>query len=152
MPGGLLSKLGAMIAGTGDLDPEADPELALACLLAEAARADGRVEEAEREMAIALLARRGRSREEAAALFARAERLVADAVQLLPWTRAIKDGVPLDERVAVIEQLFAVAFADGRLDPLEDQLIRRVAGLLYVPDRARGQAARRVRARLADGA
>ena len=78
----------------------------------------------------------------------RAEALVAQSVQLLAWTKALKDSVPLAERVDVIAHLFAVAYADGRLDPLEDQLIRRVAGLLYVPDRERGRVHREVRERL----
>ncbi len=127
-------------------DDEAD--LALACLLMEAAAADGRVAEAEREMIARLLGRRGLAPEQVTGLMRRAEDLVSDSVQILSWTKALKDSVPLAERVAVIEHLFAVAYADGRLDPLEEQLIRRVAGLLYVPDRERGRVHRQLRGRL----
>ena len=36
--------------------------------------------------------------------------------------------------------LWKVAYSDGVLDPLEDMLLRRIAGLIHVPDRDRGLA------------
>ena len=47
----------------------------------------------------------------------------------------------------VIEMLWDVAYADGVLDPEEDLLIRRIAGLIYVDDRERVMARQRVLAR-----
>jgi uncharacterized tellurite resistance protein B-like protein len=47
--------------------------------------------------------------------------------------------------------LWEVAYADGRLHHMESSLIRRVAGLLYVPDQDSGAARRRVRERLGLG-
>jgi Tellurite resistance protein TerB len=44
--------------------------------------------------------------------------------------------------------LWEVAYSDGVLTGDEDTLIRRVAGLIYVPDRERGEAKLRVRERL----
>ena len=44
--------------------------------------------------------------------------------------------------------LWEVAYADGVLDPLEDALLRRVAGLIDVSDHERGTARLRVCARL----
>ena len=52
------------------------------------------------------------------------------------------------ERIRVIEMLWEVAYADGVLTGDEDALVRRVAGLLYVSDRDRGEARRRVLKRL----
>jgi uncharacterized tellurite resistance protein B-like protein len=43
--------------------------------------------------------------------------------------------------------LWDVAYADGVLDPEEDLLIRRIAGLIYVDDRERVLARQRVLAR-----
>jgi uncharacterized tellurite resistance protein B-like protein len=50
--------------------------------------------------------------------------------------------------VELIEMLWEVAYADGVLDEYEDSLLRRVGGLIYVPDRERGEARRRVLKRL----
>jgi len=44
--------------------------------------------------------------------------------------------------------MWEVAYADGVLDPHEDMLLRRVAGLIHVPDRDRAAARRRALARL----
>jgi len=48
----------------------------------------------------------------------------------------------------MIELLWQVAFADGNVDMYEANLIRRVAGLIYVSDVDRGRAKKRVEARL----
>ena len=49
--------------------------------------------------------------------------------------------------------LWEVAYADGVLHDYEANLLRRVGGLIYVNDRERGDARRRVLARIdADGA
>jgi len=53
-----------------------------------------------------------------------------------------------EERIGVIELLWDVAYSDGALSGDEDALIRRVAGLIYVSDRDRGDAKQRARKRL----
>ena len=44
--------------------------------------------------------------------------------------------------------LWEVVYADGELHDYEASLLRRIAGLLYVPDRESGEARKRVLARL----
>jgi uncharacterized tellurite resistance protein B-like protein len=44
-----------------------------------------------------------------------------------------------------------VVLVDGELDPLEDTLLRRIGGLIDVPDRERGAARQRVMGRLGLG-
>jgi len=50
--------------------------------------------------------------------------------------------------VELIEMLWEVAYADRVLDEYEDSLLRRVGGLIYVPDRERATARQRVLKRL----
>jgi len=59
------------------------------------------------------------------------------------------ESMDAEERVGLIEMLWKVAYADGVLDPHEDMLVRRIAGLIYVPDRDRGVARRRALEKLA---
>ena len=68
--------------------------------------------------------------------------------QLYAFTRVVKDRFDEIERVDMIEMLWEVAFADGHADDFEHNLIQRVAGLIYVSDRDRGAARKRVMARL----
>lgn len=46
----------------------------------------------------------------------------------------VKRLLGLEERTALVEQLWRVAFADGDLDPYEDHFVRKIAHLLYVPN------------------
>jgi uncharacterized tellurite resistance protein B-like protein len=47
-----------------------------------------------------------------------------------------------------MEMLWEVAYADGTLHELEAQLMRRMAGLIFVDDRANGEARKRALAKL----
>ncbi len=141
---------GAATAGDGDEDDRR--RLAAAALLVHAASVDADYAPVERRRILSLLKTRfGLDAEEAGALAAAAETAVDGAVQILGFTRAIKDGFSYDERVALIEMLWQVVLSDGRLDACEAQLMRRIGGLLYVTDRDRGLARQRAAARLEDG-
>ena len=59
---------------------------------------------------------------------------------LVSYTREVKDNWKLEDRVNVIEMLWSVCLVDGKVEPYEDMLIRKVAGLLYVGDREKNLA------------
>ena len=69
-------------------------------------------------------------------------------VELSTYVRTIKNRFSHDERVELIEMMWTVVYADGRLDDYEANLMRRVAGLLYVSDMESGTARKRVVERL----
>ena len=122
-----------------------DPAFALAVLLIEVARSDDRVERREQgliERALAL--RFGLERDAVARLVKAAEEGAIRATDLFHFTRVVVENFTEEERIGVIEMLWEVAYSDGVLTGDEDALIRRVAGLIYVSDRDRGEARRRV--------
>jgi uncharacterized tellurite resistance protein B-like protein len=150
----MLDRLHRLLTGR---PPEAPPaahsfeerQLAAAALLVEAATMDSSFDAAERGRIAELVQERfALGADEAADLIAEAERAVAASVQWHGFTSAIKDGFDHAERVALIEMLWEVAYADGRLHDYEASLLRRIAGLLYVSDRESGEARKRVLARL----
>jgi uncharacterized tellurite resistance protein B-like protein len=77
-----------------------------------------------------------------------AEEGAIQATDLFHFTQVVVNNFSNEERIGVIEMLWEVAYADGVLTGDEDTLIRRVAGLIDVSDRDRGDAKLRVRARL----
>lgn len=128
---------------------EPDPKLSVAVLLVEAARQDDTFEPRERQVIEQLLARKfDLSAEECLALVEAAERRVAEMVQIHGHTRDVFETTTPAERIQLIEMLWEVAYADGVLDPEEDLLIRRIAGLIAVEDRERVLARQRVAAKL----
>ena len=62
----------------------------------------------------------------------KANKSLIDNSDLITHTRKIKDSWSLKKRKEVIEMLWKVCFIDDSLDPYEDMLIRKIAGLLYV--------------------
>lgn len=125
-----------------------DARLSLTALLVRAARADGVYDECERALIHAILQRRFTlSGEEAAALQADGETLEAQAPDTVRFTRAIKEHVPLEHRVAVIEALWEVVLSDGSRDAEEDSLLRLVSDLLGITDVESARARQRVSAR-----
>lgn len=123
-------------------------QIAVAALLVEAARMDDHFEIAERRVIERLLTERfALSAEETARLLEAAERALKQSSQLFRFTHLAKQMPPAD-RVGLIEMLWEVAYADGVLDANEDALLRKIAGLIYVPDRDRGEARKRVLRRL----
>ena len=131
---------------------EDDATFALAVLLIEVARRDDRVEVRERGIIERALARRfGLDRSEVARLMKAAEEGAIKATDLHHFTQTVVRRFSEEERIGVIEMLWEVAYSDGLLTGDEDALIRRVAGLVYVSDRERGEAKRRITQRSQDG-
>jgi uncharacterized tellurite resistance protein B-like protein len=125
-------------------------ELAVATLLIEAGEVDdGRLGEPERAAVRRILAQRF-SLDEAAVgeLVALAEQQAERSIQLFGTTQLLNERFPHARRIELIEMLWEVAYADGALDPLEDSMLRRVAGLVDVSDHERGEARLRVLRRL----
>ena len=128
--------------------PAQDLRLSVAVLLLEAARQDDNFDDAERAMIDRLLtARFSLSAAECAALVTAAQARASQMTQLHGHTSQIAEVLSPDERIQLVEMLWEVAYADGVLDPEEDLLIRRIAGLIYVSDRDRVLARQRVLAR-----
>ncbi len=128
---------------------EPDLKLSVAVLLVEAARQDDQFAPKERAVIEHLLTHKfDLSDEECAALLATAEARAEQLVQMHGHTSEILDAMSARERIGVIEMLWEVAYADGVLDPEEDLLIRRIAGLIAVTDRERVLARQRVMKKL----
>ncbi|NNU80944.1 TerB family tellurite resistance protein [Halovulum dunhuangense] len=128
-------------------DPEGDYRLSLAALLVRCARADEDYAAHEQAVIDAILMRRyGLDGTAAAALRARGEALEAEAGDTVHLTKAIKTGVPYEERGAIVESLWSVALADDDRDHMENAFLRLVVKLLGVNDVDSGLARQRAEA------
>ncbi len=130
----------------------ADLQIAVGALLVEAAARDDVFEPVERAAIERLLAERFDLPQDAtAALFKAAEAARHGSLELFGFVRKLIRDMDEHQRIDVIEMLWEVIYADGKLDAHEDAMIRKVAGLLYVSDFDRGAARRRVREKLGLG-
>ena len=125
--------------------PDEDARLALTALLVRVALSDCHYDGYEKDRIDRIVtARYGLSPFEATKLRGDAEAVEAEAPDTVRFTRAIKDAVPYDDRVGVIEALWQVALADGVREQEEDALLRLVSNLLGVTDRDSALARQRV--------
>ena len=111
-------------------------QLAVAVLVHEARRADyaeGHKEETLRAQA-ALAAMFMLDEASSARLLEEGQAKAQTLTSFYAPVSAIKREYSMQERIALIEHLWHIAFADGKLNPYEDHYVRKIAHLLYVPN------------------
>ena len=117
---------------------DADLRLAAAALLYHVVAADGVVTARERDMLRAALRDQYDLDKDAADdLFDRAQKADVEAVDFYGFTSTLKQKLDDAGRRRVVELMWRMVFADGRVEELEDNVVWRVAELLGVPARDR---------------
>ena len=126
------------------------PEISLvAALMVEAALADGTVAADEAALTANVIARQfDLSEEKARQMTNEAIEQGKERVELHSLLRRLREQSDYEERLGVLEMVWMVVLADGRLDHIEAQLMRRLAGLLFVSDVDSGLAAQKAKSNL----
>jgi uncharacterized tellurite resistance protein B-like protein len=138
------------------LEPQAEPrhgfrreQVAAAALLVQCARVDAEFTQDEREVICAAVREHfSLDAETCGALVEVAERRTEEVWDDWLFLDAVNRGFSPEERIGILERLWQVARADGRLHPFEERLISHVGGELGIPEaereRMRAGAAKRV--------
>lgn len=88
----------------------------------------------ERDMILSLVQKCfSLTKEQAETLTTSAEQKRKQATDYFEFTSLINKQCNLEQKIQLIESLWRIAYADGKLDPQEEYLVRKIAGLLYVP-------------------
>lgn len=110
------------------------PELAAAALLVEVMAADDQWrDEEESAIRTALMQSLHLPESDCDELLASAKSQQQDAHDYYALTRQINDHFSPEKKYELILDMWKVAWADGELDRYEDNTIRKVAELIYVP-------------------
>ncbi len=140
----LRSRLGDPAADE-DGDAERDVEFAAAALMIEMCEADLSTAPSELDAVARALEK------EFALPRARVEELIAQArtqsrrdVSYYPHVEVVNELCGLEEKERIVECLWRIAAADGRLDKYEEHYLRRLCELLHVPHRLFVQTKHRV--------
>ena len=72
--------------------------------------------------------------EDANSILKDAEKLESSSNQLLNYTNIIKQN-SLDFKKDILEHLWKIIISDNSIDQYESNLMRRICGLIYVPDK-----------------
>lgn len=127
--------------------PDADRQRALAAavLMVEVARADFDHDAQEQAVVERELQRHfGLDDSVIKTLVQQAEETADREVSLHRFVETLNDDLSYEDKLAVLEMLWQVAYADGVLEKHEEHLMRRYADLLYIPHRDWIQAKLRV--------
>jgi len=118
---------------SNDIDMEHALRLATAALMIEMMHDDGEVHDAEINILLEKLQQTYELEiEETTALFNLAHEEVKEAVDYHQFTTLIAKNYTQPQKIKVIENLWAIAYADNELDAYEELMVRRVADLIYV--------------------
>ncbi len=129
----LFSRLTAPPGAESEADHAHTVQLAAAVLIAEVMRAQPGVSPAERAAALAALQQRfALDAAELARLLAQAEAQAAQANDFFRFTSQLNERCSQPDKIALVEAMWQVAYADGQLDVHENHVISKVAGLLHV--------------------
>ena len=151
----MLDRISALLSGNSTKsgvakDQVPEKQLAAAALLIEVAYMDDDFETVERSRITELIGRYfDLDSSESDALMEGAEKAARDSGQLYEFTRVINDNYSLEERLELMELLWEVVYADGEVHDMETGLLRKIGGLIYVSDKDRGFAQKRVARRAA---
>jgi len=120
-------------SATAGADPEHALRLATAALMIEMMRMD-RDEHANewRVIAEVLQSRFDLAPDETAELISLAEQEAKDPSDYYQFTSLINRNYSMQEKSGIVEHLWQVAYADGKLDDHEEYLVRRISGLLGI--------------------
>ncbi len=107
--------------------------LAAAALMMEVSRADAASADIELETIMPILVSQfDVSPDTVSSLVAAASERVEAANDLYQFTAIIDAQLNYQAKARLVKAMWLVAFADGRIEAIEDHIIRRVAGLLNV--------------------
>jgi uncharacterized tellurite resistance protein B-like protein len=118
---------------TDEQTREREIQYATAALLIEMSRADFEEDPIERALITAMLRDTFDLEDEMLdELMSLADDASNEATDVYQFTTLVNDHYNYADKSRLIENLWRVAYADGRLDKYEEQMLRKVSGLLHI--------------------
>ena len=105
--------------------------LSIACLLIHAARIDKNYSSHEKKIIKETLIKLGATNEDMIGLIEKAEILEKDSNQILEFTKEAKN-LEEEKKLILLEALWTIIYSDENADMYEENLMRRLCGLLYL--------------------
>jgi uncharacterized tellurite resistance protein B-like protein len=116
----------------------------IAALLIHAAKIDQNYEEEEKKIIIKTLIELGVKNSDIDNLVSDAETMEESSNQILNFTKEVKN-MPLSDKIKVVKALWKIIYSNNDADIYETNLMRRLAGLLYIDPKTMGEIKEKVK-------
>ena len=110
----------------------------VACLMIHAAKIDENYTDIEKKIIKNTLTKINDNKEDLDKIMIEAEKKEADSNHIQEFTRNIK-MMEKENKKEVIKNIWTIILSDGNSDMYEENLMRRLAGLLYIDDKTIGE-------------
>ena len=110
----------------------------VACLLIHAAKIDENYTSEEREIIKKTVKKLYPNLSNLDDIVAKAEQKENDSNHIHEFTRDVK-SLSTENKIIIVETLWRIILSDGKSDVYENNLMRRLAGLLYLDDKVVGE-------------
>ena len=110
----------------------------IAALMVHASKIDGNYTADEKDLISNFLYLFSKKKEIVEKILQNAEDLEKNSNQLLDFTKIIKDN-SLESKSIVIKEIWKIIISDNKVDKYESNLMRRICGLIYFPDKLSGE-------------
>ena len=117
--------------------------IAVASLLIHSAKIDENFTEKEKQIIKKALIEMGAKPEKLDQIIEESEKKEKDSNQILDFTREVK-SIDEDKKKLIIEALWNIIYSDQNADAYETNIMRRLAGLLYLDNRVVGDIKQKV--------
>ena len=116
----------------------------IAALLIHVAKIDENYEDKEKEIIKKTLIELGAASSNIDKVVSDAEDIEANSNQILDFTKEVKNMSEAD-KIKIIESLWKIIYSDNSADIYEANLMRRLAGLLYIDAKTMGELKKRIK-------
>ena len=125
---------------------EVDFLIKICALLVHAAKIDEDYTENEEEIIRKTLLELGTSKEDLSQIIKNARIIEENYNQILDFTKEVKN-LPEQDKIKIIEALWSIIYSNKDVDIYESNLMRRLAGLLYIDNKTMGDIKEKIKTR-----
>ena len=142
----MIDRLKSMFAREAEVPAGDDIQLAAAALMVEVMRSDNDTDPGEINRISVLLGEQFElNQTDTQELMDLANGKIRQSISLLAFTKKIRSSWDNQERVLLLQHLWSIAYADGKIDAHERHVIRKIGALLYMTERQMYAAKERAR-------
>ena len=116
----------------------------LSALLIHAAKIDEDYTEIEEEIIKKTILELGSDEKNLSKIIEKAKKVEENSNQILNFTKEVKN-LPENDKIKIIETLWSIIYSNKEADIYETNLMRRLAGLLYIDSKTMGDIKERIK-------